>query len=100
MRISDWSSDVCSSDLPGDVLAEQSDGSAADRDEAEQGLQEGGLAGAVGADDADQLAGRDGDGHAVEDVHLRHVDGDDVLRSEERSVGKKSVSTGRSLGRP
>src|SRR3546814_8101709 len=23
MRISDWSSDVCSSDLPGDVLAEQ-----------------------------------------------------------------------------
>src|SRR3546814_7693999 len=45
MRISDWSSDVCSSDLG--------------RDQAGDDVEAGGLAGAVGAEQADRLAASD-----------------------------------------
>src|SRR3546814_2343415 len=91
MRISDWSSDVCSSDLCGRTLA----------DVAETG-------------DAGDLAGQHHVGGAADGVHQRFLAaveivelrlGDAVvdvdrregqLRSEERRVGKECVSTCRS----
>src|SRR3546814_19690203 len=97
MRISDWSSDVCSSDLLEDdlhVLAPgphrlgverrqfltEPDGAPAGRlDEPQDGAAEGRLAAAGLADDAEGLAG---------------------LRSEERRVGKECVSTCRSRWSP
>src|SRR3546814_7468436 len=75
MRISDWSSDVCSSDLIGDVLA--------------------GLHGAVGALVMLLARERSGD-HSrpkVADVALYEAV---FMRSEERRVGTACVSTCRS----
>src|SRR3546814_19688221 len=79
MRISDWSSDVCSSDLfagaghgilehpgdepralrrrpPGDIDAVDEHLPPLHRDDAGYGIEQRGLAGAVGADDRDELA--------------------------------------------
>src|SRR3546814_6327523 len=94
MRISDWSSDVCSSDL---------------RSELKKRISENTLNKAV------QLMGYEGrlTGHGIRgtistalneigypkiwvDAQLSHSDPNKVSRSEERRVGKAGVSTGRS----
>src|SRR3546814_17660123 len=112
MRISDWSSDVCSSDLPVDAA------------------DEGALAGAAAADDAQHLAranferdvveggdsGAAGSGKALADpvetddrprraARLRRRNARGGIRwrwgrSEERRVGKEGVRTGRSRWSP
>ena len=65
----------------GDVLAVEHDVATADGEQAEHGLHRGGLAGAVGADDDDDLALAHGDRHPVQDVgvavaaaHVLHVE--------------------------
>src|SRR3546814_3055429 len=80
MRISDWSSDVCSSDLGGEVGAEPAVQVVAHAEAVEEG------AGALLVDVLVVLvpAGR----HAVRGS------------SEERRVGKEGVSTGRSRWSP
>src|SRR3546814_13181342 len=101
MRISDWSSDVCSSDLNGGGVG----GAVA----AATGLPMGGGAGAQGA----QLIGAsaDGDGQGgsrrtnLENMRqtsqIDRVSGRDIgNRSEERRVGKECVSTCRSRWSP
>src|SRR3546814_2090093 len=72
MRISDWSSDVCSSDLPGGVARDEV-GNAAQRD----------------------LFGREAVGAALVDRCISRP-----RRSEERRVGKECVSTCRSRWSP
>src|SRR3546814_3031753 len=62
MRISDWSSDVCSSDL-----------GALGRQQAKEGEAEGGLAGAALAHDADGVALAHGNRYAVDGAHM--IDG-------------------------
>src|SRR3546814_11126614 len=104
MRISDWSSDVCSSDLTG-VAAEivvivvahaAGDGELAHRLDDQFAIDAGG-------------AGRRGGGAVVEAAVLMLGAGDDAeliedtviaLRSEERRVGKECVSTCRSRWSP
>src|SRR3546814_17557296 len=90
MRISDWSSDVCSSDLD-DVVLHRAGELATRR------------ALLFGAGDVErQQPGRRGvDGHRG--VHLRQRDaGEELLpvRSEERRVGKEWVGTCRSWWSP
>src|SRR3546814_12165848 len=96
MRISDWSSDVCSSDLALHRLRR--------RDEE--------LPGGERLDDLDLDAaphgdGRDHDGRlgvlgqeVVDEAGRLDVGMADVLRSEERRVGKECVSTCRSRWSP
>ena len=82
--------------LPGDVLAPVGDRPDAHLDQPEQRLQHRRLAGAVGSDDADQLALRQLEAAAVEDVHLRHVAGDDVVDVDQEVVdviGRASSSS-------
>src|SRR3546814_12826504 len=125
MRISDWSSDVCSSDLLGARVAAEHPEVALERSQPEHRLERGGLAGAIGADQADDLAAFDPEVGVVERdgglVCLAQVArGDDVFmrgdgvhaasppkpgfnrssidRSEARLVGTECVSTGRSTG--
>src|SRR3546814_19320961 len=91
MRISDWSSDVCSSDL-----AELAPGLAA-------GVDFG--VGAVGVvADADKHRRHDQEGHEPDDVVAvvpdRFHDAVAGARSEERRVGKECVSTCRSRWSP
>ena len=64
--------------LTGDVVAMEAHDAGADGDETEHRLEERRLAGAVGADDADELARGDGEVAAVEDVDLGHVAGDEI----------------------
>src|SRR3546814_14477409 len=82
MRISDWSSDVCSSDLTGGARpARSSPGSTAGyKSRGEHGEHD-----------------RPRSLHAAEDARRRAVD---PLRSEERRVGKACVSTCRSRWSP
>src|SRR3546814_10873382 len=99
MRISDWSSDVCSSDLPclDRVHA------LPDRGEAKPGHNP--LDGANLVLDTGTVAirNRDGGGQITEGDMItaerlqRHIG---VRRSEERRVGKKWVSTCRTRGSP
>ena len=83
----------------GDVRAVEGDLAGPHGDEPEHGLQEGRLAGAVRADDADQLLAGDVDGAAVEDVDLGHVAGDqvggldDVLARRVRWARRRSAGT-------
>src|SRR3546814_14178634 len=99
MRISDWSSDVCSSDLVAPARRAALRRSAANRSrelDGDDGANEG--------DDPDQLLRRDvllEDDEAEErgDDDGDLADGDDV-RSEERRVGKECVSTCRSRWSP
>src|SRR3546814_13725567 len=94
MRISDWSSDVCSSDLDGDRLVLAAGGTAVvlvDRD--------------VSAPDASLVDATwevDGfaDGQDPEDSAMSMAVGDPGTRSEERRVGKEGVSTCRSRWSP
>src|SRR3546814_19687855 len=104
MRISDWSSDVCSSDLFGGVLAQFADQG---RDAAVQG----------GGDESDRqhaallpahaLGGDLELFHPAEDLHGLFVEQPAGIgeaqrtgRSEERRVGKECVSTFRSRWLP
>ena len=64
---------------PGDVRAPELDLALARVQEAEDGLHQGRLAGAVGADDGDDLALADDDRDAVEDVGLGDVAGDHAV---------------------
>src|SRR3546814_12118399 len=107
MRISDWSSDVCSSDLGGDVLLGYSDRPSQmhERTKARR-VMLGGLS--ISAEDLELLARyrdgaeerRDGSpndvliGHSLEERFVL------VVRSAERRVGKECVSTCRSRGWP
>src|SRR3546814_10719787 len=95
MRISDWSSDVCSSDLPQDVD---------DLIDLRRHLDAGRLAVAYVADPDRCPRVEPGQklpcvAHALfasRPLHLLALDGDDAVRSEERRVGKVCVSTCRS----
>src|SRR3546814_6873980 len=82
MRISDWSSDVCSSDLPADRLGRRN----ADRDDA--------------ADAARARAARPRSASVRIAGGLCLVGAARAARSEERRVGKECVSTCRSRWSP
>src|SRR3546814_21154984 len=96
MRISDWSSDVCSSDLDGDDLLES--GEAADRGlhyrqvwmnrPAGFGIRDWGFARAACPTVLNPITAKSPDARAFPN------------RSEERSVGKACVSTCRSRWSP
>src|SRR3546814_14483789 len=97
MRISDWSSDVCSSDLckgVADMTASASTNGAA------LGVS---CAGAVmlasGIGDAPALSPEDAE-MACEDAELAERTTGEAPRSEERRVGKECVSTCRSRWSP
>src|SRR3546814_16940448 len=93
MRISDWSSDVCSSDLPGDGASPPRGGD--DHHPADRGAVTPG--GGCGGDD-DPAPGRElppRASHRLSLVRVRVAD-----RSEERRVGKECVSTCRSRWLP
>src|SRR3546814_20536135 len=126
MRISDWSSDVCSSDLDvvehrevlaeGEVLMHHADaggdggarraGGQAPPEGldaarvgdivAEKDRHQGGLAGAVLAQQGEDLAAAQLKRDGVVGGQPAGALGDAGQRSEERSVGKECVSTGRS----
>src|SRR3546814_21030132 len=96
MRISDWSSDVCSSDLPGDLgghigLELHQDHAAA------------AAAADRGAEQADEILGLflQLDVAVADDAKdAQRADGEARKRSEERRVGKECVSTCRSRWSP
>src|SRR3546814_17000981 len=91
MRISDWSSDVCSSDLVDDDLAA---GQAAVADRAADHELAGRVDVELGA-----LVQPLGGQHRLEDVLAHRLD-QVLLRSEERRVGNECVSTCRSRWSP
>src|SRR3546814_17804312 len=104
MRISDWSSDVCSSDLP-DVALDRADGEAdgdADRSEGDGGAHQARTFGPrvqyVAGEDWEHR-GRAGEQHG-EQVERDRAEQETLdpheLRSETRRVGKEWVSTCRS----
>ena len=66
----------------------QRDAARVDLDQAEHRLEQRRLAGTVGADDADHLAGVGHEAAPVEDVHARQVAGDDVGRLDDRPAGR------------
>src|SRR3546814_16332014 len=86
MRISDWSSDVCSSDLlrkiadaesrapvhrhVGDVVAIQGDPAVVGRNEAGDDIEAGGLSRAVGTEQADRLSALQGQSHTAQNRPL------------------------------
>src|SRR3546814_20271168 len=107
MRISDWSSDVCSSDLGTTAYLEDEAFIEKSKDAARKSLR-----GLFERADA-QLANNDwiAGGRSIADPYLYVVtrwakgqgvdlSGLDHLRSEERRVGKEWVSTGRSWWSP
>src|SRR3546814_13916877 len=104
MRISDWSSDVCSSDLDLVVRQHRLDGAAQQRGvmarQRRHDQQLGVVAGlAALAGEMDDLAERIAQRDALGDLALDAVDrggGQAEGRSEERRVGKECVSTCRS----
>src|SRR3546814_1676742 len=85
MRISDWSSDVCSSDLLGAPAGPCQASAMPELPEVE--TVRGGLAPVL-------------EGHRLTRVEARRPDLRFPLRSEERRVGKECVSTCRSRGSP
>src|SRR3546814_15321766 len=103
MRISDWSSDVCSSDLGQQVLLELAPGLLVDRRERLVHQQHLGVDG-EGAGKADALAHDARQLVRVGLLETLEADLADVAprhrRSEERRVGNECVSTCRSRGWP
>src|SRR3546814_15682482 len=101
MRISDWSSDVCSSDLPSRLLI-------ADAREHPSALVESQAMGSIAAPPVAYepvLPARILDDGLLSDAQLDTLiyagaAFERDLRSEERRVGKECVSTGRSRGSP
>src|SRR3546814_20785934 len=101
MRISDWSSDVCSSDLGRPI------GAYGAMILAPRGAVEiGGEAAEMGVEKGAGLRAQIGAGADTERLHLARGDGADAVeaayrqRSEERRVGKECVSTCRSRWSP
>src|SRR3546814_17702708 len=92
MRISDWSSDVCSSDLPaiGDV------------DEPGDHPQHGRLPASGRPQEDQELLVRNRRGELLDDLYIAAglAYGRETQRSEERRVGKECVSTCRSRWLP
>src|SRR3546814_8801458 len=96
MRISDWSSDVCSSDLlrkiadaesrapvhrhVGDVVAIQGDPAVVGRNEAGDDIEAGGLSRAVGTEQADRLSALQGQSHTAQNRPLLEALADVVDR--------------------
>ena len=66
----------------GDVGAGEADAAGVDRDEAGDGLDEGRLAGAVRAEEDEELAGRDGEVDAADDREVALVAGDEGVGGE------------------
>src|SRR3546814_15076041 len=101
MRISDWSSDVCSSDLIGvnaltlDVVRETDDRGLGDQIVEDERAFDLGGAHAV-ARDVDDIVDAAGDAPIAVGIAAASVAG----RSEERRVGKECVSTCRSRWSP
>jgi ABC-type branched-subunit amino acid transport system substrate-binding protein len=77
--------------LVGDVVAMEDDGARVDLHQPEERLEQGGLARAVGADDADQLALLAVQVSAVEDVDAGQVAGDQVVGTQDRTLGTAEV---------
>src|SRR3546814_5064856 len=96
MRISDWSSDVCSSDLLAGgmhhAMANRASGFCVYNDVA--------VAIAWLVEQGARVAYVDLDAHHGDGVERAFWDDDRVLRSEERRVGKEGVSTCRSRWLP
>src|SRR3546814_20621914 len=94
MRISDWSSDVCSSDLGTDTAANQEEANAkfaADQAEVDARAEQG-----AAQVEAERIR-REGKAQRAKAVAAAAASGVDVnSRSEERRVGKACVSTCRS----
>src|SRR3546814_12001093 len=95
MRISDWSSDVCSSDLPGTLVLRQAESVPRADGTHLEGVDR----------QLEVVDGRRGGGEVEDEVDLaRHVNevGDVAPdeRSEEGRGGKEGVSTGRSRWSP
>src|SRR3546814_9771863 len=91
VRISDWSSDVCSSDLPGDAARRGRFARTALADDAERlALVEREVDAVDGAYFAGALE------HGGRDIKLAEVLRIQHRRSEERSVGQECISTCRS----
>src|SRR3546814_3266247 len=87
MRISDWSSDVCSSDLLAIGTLQPPDGEVAP----------GHILEVVDEQGIDQSpTGRADCGHCLRGSLFRDLDAEPLGRSEERRVGKECVRTGRS----
>src|SRR3546814_6555269 len=111
MRISDWSSDVCSSDLQGDALrhlARRQRGErsaveehAARRRAANAGeqLQQGRLAGAVGADQPESLARKHREAHPRNDGQPADRPADVLCREAHRERSEEQKSELQSLMR-
>src|SRR3546814_13646685 len=97
MRISDWSSDVCSSDLPAQMSP---DGGSLDEEPvvSEVARQDDGLVAVEGVRDAagDAVLPLDGEQPVAVDAEDEGGRRDAAKRSEERRVGKECVSTCRS----
>src|SRR3546814_15762339 len=106
MRISDWSSDVCSSDLAGQVWGGRDFDFAFELQHGVDRAVTGRAASAIGAGEeirvvARQLAGS-GDQFFMPSIGLRREELEAVapVRSEEGRVGKECVSTCRSRWSP
>src|SRR3546814_2334125 len=91
MRISDWSSDVCSSDLPGDGHAAEVRFGIVHRDRRQVAQVHG-----ESARQSDEEARPRKDGRQLGILALLET----ITRSEERRVGKECVSTCRSRWSP
>src|SRR3546814_19522118 len=106
MRISDWSSDVCSSDLDDRHAEPDTDDKADDQvDFAAEVAGRNSQRGAESARDEDDAEGGDERYPATvhdpgEIVATQAVGAQGLERSEERRVGTECVSTGRSRGSP
>src|SRR3546814_11684591 len=103
MRISDWSSDVCSSDLPYRAAGKRRTGTVT------RALDIGAIRAQVRALDyvrgtpAEVAMWREGDAEARANLAIEGMDLDadeHALRSDERRVGKEGVSTCRSRWSP
>src|SRR3546814_1277754 len=106
MRISDWSSDVCSSDLSVRIAYTNLPGFAgAEPEMVEAILTEGGRFCAEVIQPTNQTGDREGctrnaDGSVTTPSGFKQAYDQLVARSEERRVGKECVSTGRSRWSP
>src|SRR3546814_12728280 len=103
MRISDWSSDVCSSDLRGagvqDLRSEACAGGLTPRRRGAGGED---MLGAMQDFElrVPRLLDHAAREHAHREIVTRWADGRESRRSEERRVGKEGVSTCRYRGAP
>jgi hypothetical protein len=70
MAAQDSARDLSRTLTASEAVAVQGDGAAARGDEAHDGSERGGLAGAVAAHQAEDLAGGEGEGQAVEDLDV------------------------------